>query len=79
MIDEKSEYLKPHLSSVFTIIVPLLITNDLHCVCSGFLKNWKTNASKRCAKNEEFEIALVAGIGEGTVAIGQFWMENSDF
>lgn len=72
MIDEKSEYLNPHLSSVFTIIVPLLIGNDLHCVHSGFLKNWKANASKRCAKNEEFGIALEAGIGEETVAIGQF-------
>lgn len=61
MIDEKSEYLNPHLSSVFTIIVPLLIDNDLHCVHSVFLKNWKTNASKRCAKNEEVGIALVEG------------------
>lgn len=71
MIDEKSEYLTSHLSSVFTIIGPLLIGNDLHCVYSGFLKNWKTDASERCAKNEELEIALVAGIGEGTVVIGQ--------
>lgn len=64
--------LNSHLSSVFTMIVPLLVGNYLHCVYSGFLKNWKTNASKRCAKTEEFGIALVAGIGEGAVAIGQF-------
>lgn len=76
MINEKSEYPAFHLSSVFTIIVPLSLGISLYCVYSGFLKNWKTDAGKRCAKNEELEIALVAGMGEGIVAIGRFWMAN---
>lgn len=44
-----------------------------YIVCTqDFLRDQKTDASKRCAKNEKLEIVLAAGTGEGTMAIAQF-------